>query len=315
MHSCFGKLSIILSVIVLTLVGSVLIPLQNPTHVFAAASDSLTFPVRGMFYYPWFSETWGSGDSFPFTHYHPVLGFYNSSDAATISKHIQAMQYGGAQVGIFEWSGQGTLIDQRVPLLLKAANGTGFHWAVYYNQEGLSIGHGPNPSPAQIADDLSYINRMYAGDASYAKINGRPLVFVYANGEDDCGMADRWHEGNAGINDYIVLKVFPGYEKCTNQPDGWHQYGPDAREDGQGKYSFTVSPGFWKSGEGSPRLSRDANQFAQDVRDMVNSHAQFQLITTFNEWGEGTAVEDASEWNSGSGFGSYLDILHNTPTR
>jgi hypothetical protein len=43
---------------------------------------------------------------------------------------------------------------------------------------------------------------------------------------------------------------------------------------------------------------------------MIASKANFQLITTFNEWGEGTSVENAKEWNSSSGFGSYLDVLH-----
>jgi hypothetical protein len=44
---------------------------------------------------------------------------------------------------------------------------------------------------------------------------------------------------------------------------------------------------------------------------MIASMEQFQLITTFNEWGEGSAVESAQEWSSASGYGSYLDALHN----
>ena len=34
--------------------------------------QSLSFPVRGAFYYPWFPETWGKNGSH--THYHPDLG-------------------------------------------------------------------------------------------------------------------------------------------------------------------------------------------------------------------------------------------------
>jgi hypothetical protein len=48
---------------------------------------------------------------------------------------------------------------------------------------------------------------------------------------------------------------------------------------------------------------------------MVRSRARFQLITTFNEWGEGTAVESAREWRSRSGFGRYLDVLRAIPNR
>jgi hypothetical protein len=43
---------------------------------------------------------------------------------------------------------------------------------------------------------------------------------------------------------------------------------------------------------------------------MTASGDAFQLITTFNEWGEGTAVEAAPDWQSPSGFGTYLDLLH-----
>ncbi|HSM39030.1 MAG TPA: metallophosphoesterase, partial [Candidatus Limnocylindrales bacterium] len=54
---------------------------------------------------------------------------------------------------------------------------------------------------------------------------------------------------------------------------------------------------------------RDLTRWAGSVRNMVASGAPFQLITTFNEWGEGTSVEGATEWASASGYGSYLDVL------
>lgn len=43
---------------------------------------------------------------------------------------------------------------------------------------------------------------------------------------------------------------------------------------------------------------------------MVASGEPWQLVTTFNEWGEGTATEPATEWSSNSGYGLYLDALH-----
>jgi hypothetical protein len=43
---------------------------------------------------------------------------------------------------------------------------------------------------------------------------------------------------------------------------------------------------------------------------MAASNARFQLVTTFNEWGEGTSVESATQWSSASGRGTYLDVLH-----
>jgi hypothetical protein len=48
---------------------------------------------------------------------------------------------------------------------------------------------------------------------------------------------------------------------------------------------------------------------------MVASEEPWQVITTFNEWGEGTAVESAAEWESQSGYGLYLDALHSDGVR
>ena len=123
-------------------------------------------------------------------------------------------------------------------------------------------------------------------------------------------MSDRWKQANT-VGAYVVLKVFPGYRACTSQPDGWHQYAPAAAEDSQAGYSYTISPGFYKANETTPRLIRDPTRWNQNIKDMIASGAPFQLVTTFNEWGEGTAVESAQEWATPSGYGAYLDALHN----
>jgi hypothetical protein len=47
---------------------------------------------------------------------------------------------------------------------------------------------------------------------------------------------------------------------------------------------------------------------------MVASKEPWQLVTTFNEWTEGTAIESAQEWASPSGYGTYLDALHSALT-
>jgi hypothetical protein len=83
-------------------------------------------------------------------------------------------------------------------------------------------------------------------------------------------------------------------------------------EDHQPGYSFSISPGFNKYNEASARLARDPSRWAGNVAHMVASGEPWQLITTFNEWMEGTSVEDAIEWASDSGQGVYLDTLHSS---
>ena len=266
-----------------------------------------SFPVRAAFYYPWFPEAWTQKGIYPYTRYTPSLGFYDSGSTAVIQQHIQAMQYGKIQVGIASWWGQGSKTDSRLGTLLSTTGqmGSSFRWTIYYEPEGQG-----DPSVSQITSDLVYVRDHYGSDPSYFRINGRFVVFVYADVLDGCAMADRWRQANT-VSAYVVLKVFSGYRLCASQPDGWHQYAPAVAEDSQAGYSFSVSPGFYKADESTPRLARDLSRWNQNVRDAVASNAPFQLVTTFNEWGEGTAVESAQEWATSSGFGGYLDALHN----
>ena len=265
------------------------------------------FPIRAAFYYPWFPEAWTQSGIYPFTKYTPSAGFYDSSSTAVIQQHIRSLEYGHVEAGIASWWGQGSRTDTRIPTLLSAtrALGSDFRWALYYEPEGSS-----NPSAAAIEADLRYIRDRYGSDPAYLRVNGRFVVFVYADAQDACAMADRWKQANAAVDAYLVLKVFGGYRTCASQPQGWHQYSPAVAADSQSGYSYSISPGFNKAGELAPRLARDPARWNQNIRDMIASNAPFQLVTTMNEWGEGTSVESAQEWSSASGHGVYLDALH-----
>jgi Glycosyl hydrolase family 99 len=277
----------------------------GPSPAGSAASDwQPAFPIRAAFYYPWFPEAWQQAGMNPFTHYHPSLGQYNVSSPSVLSAHVKAMRYAGLQAGIASWWGRGTATDRRIGQLLGAAAGQSFRWSVYYEAEGQG-----DPTVGQLTGDLTYLRDRYGHDPRFLRIDGRFVVFVYAEEHDACAMADRWKRANT-VGAYVVLKVFSGYRGCASQPDGWHQYGPAKDVSDHRPFAYSVSPGFWKASESTPRLARDRQRWRVALRAMVASNARFQLVTTFNEWGEGTSVESATEWTSPSGMGDYLDALH-----
>jgi hypothetical protein len=264
-----------------------------------------SLPLRAAFYYGWFPETWFDTATFPFTRYQPLPdGYYDSADAGLVARQIAAMQYGKIGAGISSWWGRGTPTDLRFSIQLAMARQTSFRWAIYYEAEGYG-----DPSAAQIRSDLEYIRDSYASNPGYLRIDGRFVVFAYG-GAESCSVADRWTQAAQGLGAYIVLPAFPGFRDCASQPDSWHFYSASIPEFELHGYSFGVCPGFWRIDESQPRLARDLEQFKQDVRDMVASNEPLQLVLTFNEWGEGTAVEDATEWQSPSGYSAYLDVLH-----
>jgi hypothetical protein len=271
------------------------------------ARDDVALPARAAFVYPWYPETWRVGGSLP--HFQPTSGRYSSSSRSVVDQQIRALDYGRVQVAIASWWGPGTHAEaKRIPLLLTRTRvlRSPLRWALYYEQEGTG-----NPTVGKIRADLAYAGR-YVASPAYARVQGKPVIFVYNADDTSCSVADRWLQA-AGSRWYVVLKVFPGYRSCASQPASWHQYAPAQAEDAQSGYSFSISPGFWKADESKPRLTRSVARWRREVADMTASKAPWQLITTFNEWGEGTAVEPAREWKTRSGFGAYLDVLHGAP--
>jgi hypothetical protein len=277
-----------------------------PRLLVTIGSAQPRLPIRAAFYYPWFPESWKQRGIAPFTRYTPSLGLYNSSSTRVIRAHIQALLYGRFDAGIVSWWGPGTNSDARFAKLLAMTRslGVALRWAIYYEPEGQR-----DPSVEQLHSDLTYVRNRYGADPAYLRIGGRLVVFVYGDARDSCSTANRWKRADT-IGVYVVLKVVAGYRTCQSQPDGWHQYAPAKPEDSQLPWAFTISPGFYHATDATQRLPRDIVRWRKSVRDMIASGATFQLVTTFNEWGEGTAVESAKEWRSASGYGAYLDVLH-----
>ena len=304
-----------------------------------SASGALTGTIRAAFYYPWFPQTWGSDPQSPFTNYVPTRGRY-STDLATVRAQIADMKYAAVSLGLASWFGRGSNTDANWPVLVRAARGTGFRWAPYYEPEGSS-----DPTPAAIAADLHYLRTSYGGGSALATVPGKGmLVFVY-NADDldtahGCATVARWKQAEHLLQRqyaetvYVDLKVFSGYATCAGSAsiDGWHQYGPASAvqnfSHGPGDGAYAISPGFWKAGNAygtAPFLARDRARWQSDIAAMNASGAKWQLITTYNEWGEGTAIESSSgcrvtpppgtycDWSAGGTTSEPITDLHNAP--
>jgi hypothetical protein len=279
--------AVILAVAAAVLVGSV-----GVGH----AADR-TLPVKATFYYPWFPETWHTND-----HYHPTLGNYESGNMTVLASHVAMMKYAGMDAAISSWWGRGTPTDNRLPGMLDVAAAQGFALTAYHEPEGSS-----NPTVATLQADLGRLGTL-AAHAGWLRVGGKPVLFVYNANDTTCEVVDRWKQA-AGTNWYLNMKVFTGYANCPNQPDSWHQYGPATAYSTHGTHHANVSPGFWLHTEATPRLARDLDRFKADISRMADASVSWKLVTSFNEWGEGTSVEPATEWLSPSGYGTFLDAM------
>lgn len=277
----------------------------TPSDEAALGSYQPTAPIHAAFFYPWYPQAWTQQNLSPFTNFRPSLGLYSSTDDSVIDTQLSLATRAHLDALISSWWGQGDPTDRALQHLLERtarpdSPSPRLRWTIYYEPEG----HG-DPSVAQIVDDLHYLDNTAFRSPVYLRVDGKPVVFVYADSHDGPAMVARWAEAKRqfGSDLYVVLKVFPGFHSVPNQPDSWHQYAPAIAYDAHLPYSVSVSPGFWKAGE-SPRLARDPGQFEQNVRKMAGSGATWQLVVSWNEWGEGTAVEPSADFGE-----TYVDAL------
>jgi hypothetical protein len=242
-------------------------------------------------------------------HFVPDLGKYSSDDPRVIDEHLDALEYAYTDVAIASWWGPGTTKLARISHLMDETSDqiSQIKWTVYYEEEFTL-----NPSVDKLKDDLNYLKKWFAWHPTWAHIDGKPVVFVY--NEAGCSVVDRWNQAASAADGdwYVVLKLFPGFKGCGNQPNSWHQYGPADEYIHIRGETVAVSPGFWRADRAVPDLARVSKaRFCENVQKMVTSGEDWQLVTTFNECGEGTHVEASSpNWGSETKYGYYLDCLH-----
>ena len=283
----------------LLLLGTLLggLPTPAPVTVPAAVSDYQPgLPVNATVYYA--TQTKQASRVHPNK---PV----DNADVEVIRNNVLDMQYAGQQVGLLSWLGRGSYPDRVFPNHLRAADDTGFRWALLNEDEG----QGKNPTVTQAKADLDWIYTRYAKDPSYFRVGGKPVMFLYGDANDTCNAAARWRSADSANRFYLVMKVVSGYTGCRPQPQRWWGYAPANGHFATGN-SYAVSPGFNKVTESKPRLVRSVARFATDLRAMKASRALFKITTTWNEWAEATGVESATEWASRSGHGAYVDQMH-----
>jgi len=284
------------------------------------------FPLRGIFYYAWYPNNWAPNGYH--VSYQPTNGYYDNNDRTLINNHIDELEYANVDVVIASWWGLDN--DNRRPrdwAIKKCMEETDrrtengeidLKWAIYYELEAFY-----NEPMDTIKSDLNYLMERYVNNHDcYAHIDGKPVVFVYTSGSEDNTeeFMKKWADA---VDDkwYYVLKVFGGYRDMNNQPSSWHQYGPSTRihkhKDSSGNLvCLNISPGFKHADPNKGTfLERASEELWTDLaKEMVGSEVDWQLITSYNEWGEGTSVESALDWQTESGYGMYLDVLNKYAT-
>jgi len=298
--------------------------------------------MLGVFYYPWFGnatnpiEKWRQwnkeGHNPPQTwasKYLPDVSgagatteqrLYDSFDIDVINRQMKLIKDCGIDTVIWSWMGSTTFSEKTMSnWWTKGTNPTGLKHCIYYER----LWYIPEQTEQYHINEVNYVKSKYAKDSRYLKINNKPAVFVYSRKPPERDNVDatayqidlikKWGKVRAATGVWLSLKTMlgDGWMNYKSNADSWHQYKPTVNYVKAVPYSSTVSVGFWRLNESTPRLARDTNRWKNDLIKMKNDGYPINLICTWNEWGEGTGIEPASIGTGASYGNTYTNIVNN----
>lgn len=280
------------------------------------------------FYYGWYGNPTVSGrwvhwekvdeakKTIGSSSHYPSLGAYDSHDPKLVEQHCKWAKEAGITGFIATWWGQGDFHDKGLPLLLDTAQKHGLAVTVYFetvHRDGA-------------LKDVMYLLEHYAKHPAWLKVNGKPVLFVYGRAVGEI-KPEGWLEVISEANkQYPGGAVFIGDQiskKAARIFDGIHTYNPtgstahksveEIRVWAHANYPkwvatagpnriacVTVIPGYDDTTQGRP-LPRPITEWHNGRtyetlwEEAIAANPDWVLITTWNEWHEGSEIEPSVE--------------------
>ncbi|MDD5092839.1 MAG: endo-1,3-alpha-glucanase family glycosylhydrolase [Dehalococcoidia bacterium] len=279
-------------------------------------------PLVWAFYYPWYNnDSWNNQ-----TLLDKPATLYSSDNAEDISRQITEAKGAGIDGFLSSWWGPGDYTDENLEVLLDRAERENFKVAAYFETISGKTQKGRDKN--ELIDWLTYLLTKRAIHPAYERVDGRPLIVVWASGgiELDTWKEVFWELRSKGLDAFFICMGFGDAEQLEVF-DGLHDYGLAAtntpemgqaakatryyhllQKDGKPKlWAATVMSGYDdrllpdRTGAVLPR--NEGETYRGMWANAVATDPDWIFITSWNEWWENTQIESSALYGD-----SYLGI-------
>ena len=287
------------------------------------------------FYYPWYGIPSGPGGAGKTVHWgridevnkniaasthYPALGPYDSHDPNVIEQHCKWAKRAGIDTFIVSWWGHGDYSDVAMAKILEVCRRHGLNACIYYETV-------PRPqTPQTAADDIVKVLNKYGKHPAHLKINEKPVVFIYGRAVQELGLSgwlevikivntnyqggfvaigDQFSRGAAGIFDGLHT-YNPAGSLRNLTPEATSKWAAETYPswvklaDSASKIcAITVIPGYDDTKIRKPGLAVDrynGQLYRIQWEDAIKADPHWILVTSFNEWHEGSEIEPSVEY-------------------
>ena len=308
---------------VLTVVLLSIFLLLRPATPPAVAQEP---PLVLAFYYAWFDQnTWSSGQSVDL----PAQP-YNSTDPAVIERHVAQAQGAGIDALVQSWYGpqvENNQTETNFRTLLDIAAARGFKAAVDLEVTSPFLG-----SSGAVSQALGTLIATHAQHPAYLRYQGKPVIFFWRQQqysvETWAGIRSQVDPNHDTVwiaegTDLAYQSVFDGHhlyniawagspaDQLARWGDRVRSY--EAENQVDRLWVATAMPGY--NDTNLPRsnafaVSRQGGDYLRTTwRGAIASQPDMVIITSFNEWLEGTQLEPSASYGN-----LYLDVTREMVT-
>ncbi len=314
---------------------------QPPAPLAATLEAALPARIVMAHYMPWFQgkpahSQWGwhwtmnhfnpdhvvNGVQPVASHYHPLIGAYDSADADAIECQVQLMRASGIQGVFLDWYGIEHFADyadvhKNCQVMIQCIQRAKMKFAVVYEDHTVKnlVDAHVFPATDAIARGqimMQWLDKEWFSSSSYLKQNGNPVFLVFGPQYYNPNDYDQLFQPLRTRPEYYSLAFRKGSaDGSFNWPvpqrgetESWYEFDRFTRDSAEMTTSISVAyPRFhdiYKEAnvqESYGTISdHDGATFRKTLRLAIQSPSPIVQIATWNDWGEGTQIEPSTEF-------------------